>query len=134
MIVESKMKSKVKEPQEAVIELKFAQTYSYLSTLPFLAVPLSLYLTSGHSSLKPENFGLFLTSSSSLLSLFVYELFKVGVAKWFSGHSPSLSLPLYTNAVRGDPSKGPYLRRFVLRFKKLVYWLKPYQKVLHSRS
>lgn len=126
------MKSKVRDPQEVAIERKFTKTYSYLSSLPFLAVPLVLYLTSGLASLRPEKLGVLLSSLPCLLALVCYEFFKVGVSKQISGHAPSLSLPLYTNAVRGDPSKGPYLRRIVLRFKKVVYWLKPYQKVLHS--
>ena len=43
------------------------------------------------------------------------EIAKVAFSKRLSGHTTVFSLPHYINPVRGDLSKGPLLKRTVLR-------------------
>ena len=50
----------------------------------------------------------------------------------FSGHKRSLSLPHFTKPIRGDPTKGPLIRRTVLRIKAFLFRLSPLKTILHG--
>lgn len=109
-------------------DVSFGRAYG-LATLVSRAAAVGL---AAWKAPTPASFGLYLTQPNFLLGLFAVEIFNVFLAKRLTGHERALSLPVYSNAVRGDPSKGPILRRVVLRFKKLVFRLKPYQRIVHG--
>ena len=50
----------------------------------------------------------------------------------FSGHKSSLSLPHFTKPIRGDPTKGPLIRRTVLRIKAFIFRISPLKTILHG--
>jgi hypothetical protein len=50
----------------------------------------------------------------------------------FSGHKRSLALPHHTKPIRGDPTKGPFIRRSVLRIKAIIFRISPLKTVLHG--
>lgn len=49
-----------------------------------------------------------------------------------SGHKRSLSLPHFAKPIRGDPTKGPLIRRTVLRIKAFIFRISPLKTILHG--
>lgn len=109
-------------------DVEFGYSYGILTTLSHALLVTYLALTQGSA----QSVGLFLNQPSFVFGLLFAELFKVFVAKRYSGHLTAFSLPQYANPVRGDPSKGPFLRRTVLRIKKLIFRLKPFKKLAQT--
>ena len=108
-------------------EIEFGFRYSQLTLLADLLFgSISYFILSGGDLAQ---FGLFLINPATLTCLFALEVFKIFLAKRISGHRRAFSLPQYSNPIRGDPSKGPVLRRTVLKVKKLIFKLKPYQRL-----
>lgn len=103
--------------------LTFAKLYT-VATLTCHA-GFVMWLIYASDAFTARGLGIALYRPSSLMWLILAELLKITVAKKMSGYSEVFSLPQYTNPVRGDPSKGPLLRRLVLRFKKFIFTLKP---------
>ncbi len=118
-------------------DLAFARIYAInfcVLAVAAAAVLLSVLVGDGAGGLSTENFGRLVVSPTTLVVLFGLEIVKVVLAKKLSTHPHVFSLPAFSNPVRGDPTRGPWLRRIVLRYKKLFYRVKPYAKVVKSAA
>jgi len=74
----------------------------------------------------PAVLGWVLVSSAALAAAPTAILVCALLARWITGHPTAAQLwPEATDPVRGDPSRGPLLRRLVLRFKRLVHRFRP---------
>ena len=99
-------------------DLAFARHYTILSNVFFLAagaVLLSAVTTSANVGISLEAAGDVLVAPWMLALLCFLEIAKVAFSKRLSGHTTVFSLPHYINPVRGDISKGPLLKKTVLR-------------------
>ena len=99
-------------------DLAFARNYAILSNVFFLAasaVLLSAVTASAGGGISVEAAGDVLAAPWMLALLCFLEIAKVAFSKRLSGHTTVFSLPHYINPVRGDLSKGPLLKRTVLR-------------------
>lgn len=114
--------------QDLDVDLSFGRSYTRISFCFHLIILSYLSLTAENLT----QCGSFLVSPLFLTSLLLCEVAKIYASKRLSGHFRAFSLPHYGNAIRGDPSKGPLLKRTVLRFKKLIFKFKPYQRVGHG--
>ncbi len=78
----------------------------------------------------PEYLGEAACGTAFLMALPATVLAWVLAAKHVSGRPGAvLSLPRYADPVRGDPTRGPLLRRLVLRFKRLAHRLAPVRRL-----
>jgi phosphatidylinositol glycan class F len=84
----------------------------------------------GLLGLRPAALGLALVAPASLaaapLAVFLCAL----LARWATQHPTAVRLPAAADPIRGDPSRGPLLRRIVLRFKRLVHRCRPIKTLL----
>ena len=107
-------------------DLAFARHYAILSNVFFLAasaVLLSAVTTSAEGGISVEAAGDVLSAPWMLALLFFLEIAKVAFSKRLSGHTSVFSLPHYINPVRGDLSRGPLLKRTVLRLVERKLYL-----------
>ena len=102
-------------------DLAFARQYAILSNASFLLAASAVLLLSASTTsadgggLSLEAVGGALVAPWTLALLCCLEVAKVALSKRLSGHTAVFTLPLYVNPVRGDLSKGPLLKRTVLR-------------------
>jgi hypothetical protein len=98
-------------------DLAFARYYAIHSNVFCLAATgiLLSSLTAEENGVAAEAVGKTIVSPWALVILAVFEVTKVIISKRLSSHPGVFSLPPSSNPVRGDPTKGPLLRRIVLR-------------------
>ncbi len=107
------------------MDVNFGRCYGLLSVLTQGGFLVALLV----SRPLPEDLGALVCSPAFLCALAAAVLAWVVLAKRLSGHGRALSLPEYCDPVRGDPSRGPLLRRLVLRAKRLVFKLRPLRRL-----
>ena len=102
-------------------DLAFARHYVIFSNVFFLAasaVLLSAVTASANGGISLEAAGDVLAAPWMLALLCFLEIAKVAFSKRLSGHTTVFALPHYINPVRGDLSKGPWLKKTVLGYVK----------------
>lgn len=113
------------ESAETAVDVKFGLLYGAFD----VALQCGLLTAAAVAGVGVTQAGLLLSWPPFVAALAAAAVLNVAAAKRISGHAKALSLPVLANPVRGDPSKGPFLRRTVLRVKKLIFTLKPYKKL-----
>lgn len=116
-------------------EVRFGRIYSSLTLIgqAFLAVMAILTISDQIST--PDALAEFTQVLLSPLFLTIHimlVLSAIYLAKRASGHKRSLALPHHTKPIRGDPTKGPIIRRTVLRIKGFIFRISPLKTVLHG--
>ncbi len=117
--------------QEHLVEdLSFGRLYGFGAVVMHGCL-ISVALGMGMSV---NEFGRLVASTEFVCSLALAVFACTLAAKTLSGHGSVLTPPKYVDPVRGDASRGPMLRRTVLRFKRLLSSLRPLRTLMESAT